>query len=224
MKKVRKKGFMVIGLGRFGSYVARTLANMKADVLAIDKNINVDESMKGDITNILSVDTTSLYALKQLDLKQIDHAIVAIGNNLQDSILTVTNLKELGVPRITVRADQEGYKKIYRLLGATEVIIPEEASAVSLANQVMSDSMLDYHELGGGYALVNVNVGIVVSKPLKELRLRDQFGINIVGIIKEGNDDTFYIPRANDKLAKGDVVVCVGTKNDIKKFDDYLNS
>ena len=112
MKKVRKKGFMVIGLGRFGSYVAKTLANMKADVLAIDKNEQVIESMKGDIHNILSVDTTSLYALKQLDLKQIDHAIVAIGNNLQDSILTVTNLKELGVPRITVLADQEGYKKI----------------------------------------------------------------------------------------------------------------
>ncbi len=223
MKKVKKKGFMVVGLGRFGSYVARTLVSMKADVLAIDKNENVIETMKGDIQNIISVDTTSLYALKQLDLKQIDHAIVAIGNNLQDSILTVNNLKELGVPRITVRADQESYKKIYRLLGATDVIIPEEASAVSLANQVMSDTMLDYHELGGGYALVNVNVGIDVPKALKDLRLRDQFGINIVGIIKEGNDDEFYIPRAADKLSKGDVVVCVGTKTDIKKFDDFLN-
>lgn len=221
---MKKKFFMIIGLGRFGSYIARTLVSMNAEVLAVDKNIDTVQLMYSEIPNCVACDTSSMHSLKKLDIKSIDHAIIAIGNNLQASILTITNLKQLGVPQITVRADKEEYKQIYDLLGATDVIIPEVASAISLANQVMSDTMLDYKELGAGYALVNVNVGINVEKTLMKLDLRNQFGINIVGIQKEGKPANFYIPRGTDKLEKGDVVVCVGKKTDIKKFDDFLNS
>ena len=215
---------MIIGLGRFGSYIAKSLVSMNAEVLAVDKNIDIVQAMYNEIPNCVSCDTANMIALKKLDIKSIDHAIIAIGNSLQDSILTITNLKTLGVSQITVRADKEEYKQIYELIGATDVIIPEYASAISLANQVMSDTMLDYKELGAGYALVNVNVGINVEKTLMKLDLRNQFGINIVGIQKQGKLDKFYIPRGTDKLEKGDVVVCVGKKGDIKKFDDFLNS
>ncbi|MCR5112545.1 MAG: TrkA family potassium uptake protein [Acholeplasmatales bacterium] len=221
---MKKKFFMVVGLGRFGSYIAKTLASMNAEILAIDNNIDTVQEMYKQIPNCVCCDSTNINALKELDLKNIDHALIAIGNNLQASILTVTNLKSLGVNKISVRADQESYKQIYKLLGATDVIIPEEASAISLANKVLSDTMLDYKELGGDYALVNVNVGINVDKTLMKLDLRNQFGVNIVGIQKQGNEDDFYIPRGTDKLDKGDVVVCVGKKSDIKKFDDFLNS
>ena len=221
---MKKKFFMVIGLGRFGSYIARTLVSMNAEVLAVDKNIDTVQVMYSEIPNCVACDTANMLALKKLDVKSIDHAIIAIGNSLQDSILTITNLKQLGVPQITVRADKEEYKQIYELIGATDIIIPEVASAISLANAVMSDTMLDYKELGAGYALVNVNVGINVEKTLMKLDLRNQFGINIVGIQKGGKTDKFYIPRGTDKLEKGDVVVCVGKKTDVKKFDDFLNS
>ena len=221
---MKKKFFMVIGLGRFGSYIARTLVSMNAEVLAVDKNIDTVQVMYSEIPNCVACDTANMLALKKLDIKSIDHAIIAIGNNLQDSILTITNLKQLGVPQITVRSDKEEYKQIYELIGASDIIIPEVASAISLANQVMSDTMLDYKELGAGYALVNVNVGINVDKTLMKLDLRNQFGINIVGIQKEGKSEKFFIPRGTDKLEKGDVVVCVGKKTDIKKFDDFLNS
>ena len=221
---MKKKFFMVIGLGRFGSYIARTLVSMNAEVLAVDKNIDTVQVMYSEIPNCVACDTSNMLALKKLDVKSIDHAIIAIGNSLQDSILTITNLKQLGVPQITVRADKEEYKQIYELIGATDIIIPEVASAISLANAVMSDTMLDYKELGSGYALVNVNVGINVEKTLMKLDLRNQFGINIVGIQKQGKINNFYIPKGTDKLEKGDVVVCVGKKTDVKKFDDFLNS
>lgn len=221
---MKKKIFMIIGLGRFGSYVAKTLVSMNAEVLAVDKNMDVVQAMYKEIPNCVGCDTANINALKELDIKSVDHAIVAIGSNLQDSILTITNLKTLGVERITVRADQASYKQIYSLLGATEVIIPEEATAISLANQVTSDTMLDYKELGADYALVNVNVGINIEKTLMKLDLRNQFGINIVGIQKQGVAENFYIPRGTDKIDKGDVVVCVGKKGDIKKFDDFLNN
>ena len=107
------------------------------------------------------------------------------------------------------------------MLGATEVIIPEEASAISLANQIISDSILDYYAVAKNYAMVQVVVGDnFESKTLIELDVRNRFDVNIVGFIKDGD---FYLPRGTDVLKSKDIVVVVGTQAKVRKFDAFLN-
>ena len=216
-----KKTFMIIGLGRFGSCVARVLVNNKCDLIAIDKNEKSVRDLSKIVNNCVIADATSLSVLSDLDANKVDHAVVAIGNNLQASILTVINLKKLGVKKITVRADDITYKEVFEALGATDVIVPEESSALSLGNQLMSDTVLDYYGVSDDYAMVKVIVGKdFVPKNLIELNLRSLFDVNIVGITRSNK---FFIPRGTDSINPGDVVVVVGTRLKISKLDEFLN-
>lgn len=216
-----RKTFMVIGLGRFGSCVARVLVSNKCDIIAIDKNEKSVRDLSKIVNNCVIADSTSLSVLSDLDANKVDHAIVAIGNNLQASILTVINLKKLGVRKITVRADDITYKEVFEALGATDVIVPEESSAISLGNQIMSDSVLDYYGVSDDYAMVKIIVGkAFVPKNLIELNLRALFDINIVGITR---NNKFFIPRGTDSIDPDDVVVVVGTRSKIAKLDDFFN-
>lgn len=217
-----KKSFIVIGLGRFGSSIAKSLETMNCDVLAIDKREEVVTKISSDVPHCLIADATKIKVLKDLGASSIDHAVVCIGNNLQASIMTIVNLKKLGVKKITVRADEVEHKEIFKLLGATETIIPEEASAISLANQIISDSILDYYAVSDEYAIVQTIVGKTFEKKsLIELDIRNKFDVNIVGIIK---NDQFFIPKGTDVLGPDDIVVVVGQKVKIRKFDHFLNN
>ncbi len=216
-----KKSFIVIGLGRFGSSVAKTLALMNCDVLAVDINEDSVSQISRIVPHCVIADASKEQVLRELGVKSIDHAVVAIGNNLQASILTVVNLKKLGVSRITVRADVEGHREVYETLGATEVIIPEETAAESLANQITSDTIKDYYLVASNYAIAQVSIGRDFEENLIKLDLRNNYDINIVGIIKPSGE--FSIPRGTDNLKKGDTAVVVGTKLKIKKFDEFLN-
>ena len=219
--KVTKKTFIIIGLGRFGASIAKILAKMDCDVLAVDISEESVTEIAPFVPHCVVADATKVTVLKELGAAQIDHAVVAIGNNLQASILTVLNLKNLGVPYITVRADEEGHKEIFKMLGATEVIIPEEASAVSLANQILSDSILDYYQLADDYSMLKISVGDVFEpKTIIDMNVRVLFDVNIVGIIK---DNKFAIPKPSDMVSPGDVLVVVGTSQDNQRFDAFLN-
>lgn len=219
---MKKKNFLVIGLGRFGSMVAKTLVDLNCDVLALDNDDETVSLISNSVCHCVIADSTKLSVLEELNASSFDHAVVAIGNNLQASILTVLNLKKLGVKNITVRADNEDFKDVFDALGVTETIIPEEVSAISLANQITSDSILDYYYISDEYGIYKVSIGDdFESKSLIELDIRNTFDVNIVGIIR---DNLFYIPKGTDVLNASDVVVVVGKKNKIKKFDSFLNA
>lgn len=217
-----KKSFIVIGLGRFGSNIAKALVDMNLEVLAIDISAESVNSVAKKVPHCFVADATKIDVLTELGAQTIDHAVIAIGNNLQASILTIVNLKTIGVKRITVRADFEEHRELYMRLGADEVIVPEEASAVSLANQINSDSILDYYIISEDYVMVKIIVGQGFNaKSLIELDIRNNFDVNVVGIIREGAG--FFIPRGTDKLIPGDIVVVAGKKPNIRRFDTFLN-
>ena len=217
-----KKSFIVIGLGRFGSTIAKALVDMNLEVLAIDISAESVNSVAKKVPHCFVADATKIDVLTELGAQTIDHAVIAIGNNLQASILTIVNLKTIGVKRITVRADFEEHRELYMRLGADEVIVPEEASAVSLANQINSDSILDYYIISEDYVMVKIIVGQGFNaKSLIELDIRNNFDVNVVGIIREGAG--FFIPRGTDKLIPGDIVVVAGKKPNIRRFDTFLN-
>ena len=216
-----KKNFLVIGLGRFGSNVAKALEEMDCDVLAIDINDEAVKNISKIVPHCVIADATKLDVLVELRVSNIDHAVVAIGNNLEASILTIVNLKQIGVKNITVRSDEEAHRELFTLIGATEVIIPEEASAVSLANQINSDSIMDYHVVSNDYVMVKIVVGKTFKpKSLIEMDIRNNFDVNVVGIIR---DNEFYIPRGTDKILPLDIVVVAGKNNNVRKFDLFLN-
>ncbi len=216
-----KKSFVVIGLGRFGASVARSLNNLNCDILAMDRSEDCVKDIAKDIEHCIIADSTKIETLKDIGVASINHAVVAIGNNLEASILTTMNLKTLGVKNITVRSDFINYKEMFYKLGATDVIIPEEASAVSLANQIASDSILDYYSVDSKYAIVKIAVGEKFeARTLIDLDLRNKFDVNIVGII---HNNEFYIPRGTDNLEPKDVVVLVGTKPKIRKVESFIN-
>lgn len=216
-----KKSFIVIGLGRFGASVARMLNELNCDILALDISEECVSNVASEIQHCVIADSTKLASLKEVGAGSVDHAVVAIGNNLEASILTTMHLKSLGVKNITVRSDSREYTELYERLGATDVIIPEEASAVSLANQIASDAILDYYSIDKNYAIVQIAVGPKFEDAtLIDMDLRNKFEVNIVGIIHEG---TFYIPRGTDTVFAGDIMVVVGTKQKIRKVDSYIN-
>lgn len=216
-----KKTFIVIGLGRFGQQVAQVLAESNADLIAMDIIESAVTQISKYVNHCVVADSTKLSALEDLGVKNIDHAVVAIGNNLQASILTVMNLKKLGVKMITVRADEKEHKEVFYALGATEIIIPEESSAISLGNQILSDSILDFYKISDNHAIVQVSVSDKFTpKTLIELNLRNLFDVNIVGIKRGGH---FFIPKGTDKLNPGDITVVVGVKSSINKLDKFLN-
>ncbi len=216
-----KKSFAVIGLGRFGYSIVKELANNNADVLAIDKfEENVNE-VADFVNNCAICDSTRKKDLEDLGLKSIDHVVVAIGNNLEASILTTINLKALGVKDITVRVDDSEYKEIFKTLGATSVIIPEEASAISLANRMVSDTILDYYKINSDYSIVQVKVSSKFKEQsIVSVGVRQKYFISIIGIIRNGK---FLMPDANEQIKNDDILMIIGKKQDIKKFDTFLN-
>ena len=216
-----KKSFVIIGLGRFGIGVVKELVSLKRDCLAIDKFEDAVKNVSQIMSNCAVADGTKIEALRELEVESVDHAIVAIGNNLQDTILTVINLRELGVKQITVRIDSDDFKDVMLRLGATDVIIPEEASAISLANQIISDTILDYYSVHDEYSMAT----IVVGKNFEEISLLNlasmkRFDINIIGIKR---DDKFIQPKANDLIKPGDLLTIFGPDKNITKFDAFLN-
>ncbi|MCQ2427744.1 MAG: TrkA family potassium uptake protein [Clostridia bacterium] len=217
-----KKSFIIIGLGRFGINVARILASKDADILAVD----INESRVSDVTEIIHhcaiCDATNYEALKSLGVEKIDHAVIAIGNSLQNSVLTLVNLKKLGMKNITVRADEEDHAEVYRALGANEVIIPEESSAVSLAYQMLSDTVLDYYKVSENYAMVQISVEDGFEpRSLIDLDVRNRFDVNVIGFIKK---DDFVLAKGADLIEPGCIIVVVGTRNKVFEFDKFLNS
>ena len=216
-----KKSFVVIGLGQFGTGIVKELVALKSDCLAIDKNEKAVEEISHLVPNCAICDSTKIEALRELDVASINHAIVALGENIEETILTVINLKELGVKQITVRINSQTFSDVMMKIGATEIIIPEEASAKSLAHQIISDSILDYLKVNEEYSLAKIKVG----ENFKETSLRDlntikRFDINILGI---NRGDNFIQPKADDTILPGDILTVFGPDKKINKFDTFLN-
>ena len=218
-----KKNFIVIGLGRFGAKIAKTLTQMGCDVLAIDKDPECVTAVSKNVSHCFIADGTKIDVLKDIDAAACEHAVVAIGNNLQATILTVVNLKNLGVPKITVRVDEPSHKEVLELIGADDIIIPEEESAVSLANSIISDSILDYYQITDEFAIMKLSVSErFKARTLIDLNIRNNFDVNIVGMLNDKNE--FYIPKGTDIIGPGNIVYVVGKKPKIRKFEHFLNN
>jgi trk system potassium uptake protein len=218
-----KKEFAVIGLGRFGGSICRELCLQGMDVLAIDVNPDRVNEFKDIASHAVIADTTDENVLRDLGIRNFDHVIVAIGDNIQNSILTTLMLKELGIKKITVKAQNEHHEKILKKIGADFVVHPERDMGKKIAHNIMSSNVLDYLELSDEHSVMEIQAGEkMAGKTLIDLDIRAKYGCNVVAIKKGKNVDVSPSPR--EVIQRGDILIVIGADKDIARFEKHLVS
>lgn len=214
------KQFAVIGLGRFGASVAKTLYSMGRQVLAIDVDEERVRAMVQSSTRAVVADATDEQVLRSLGVRNFDVVVVGIGGSIQASIMVTLMLKELGVKYVVAKAQSELHGKVLFRVGADRVVFPERDMGFRVARNLISSSILEYIELSQDVGMVEIVAPRnTVGKELRELDLRNRFGINVIAI-KHG-EHVNITPRADDCIYKDDVLVVVGLKEDLQRFEQY---
>lgn len=195
---------LVIGMGRFGASVATSLTEMGKEVLAVDENMELVQKWSGFCTHVVQADTTDEEALRQLGAANYDRAVVAIGSDIEASVLTVMALNELGVTEIWAKAITAKHGKILESIGADHVVYPERAMGQRVAH-MLAGGMDDYTEFEGGYALARIPAPVVLwGVPLKESVARRRYKVTVVGIRRPGEEFTYAdnetVPHEGDQL------------------------
>jgi len=213
-----KKQFAVIGMGRFGSSVAKTLYDMGFEVLAIDRDEHRTQEVVHMVTHAVTADCTDEEALKALGIRNFDVVVVAIGQDIQASILTTLILKEMGIKTLIVKAQNELQGKVLKKIGADKVIFPERDMGQRVAHHLISPNIVDYIELSEDYGILEVKAGPErAGKNLRQLDIRAKYGCNVMAI-KRG-DRMNIAPRADDMLSENDILVVVGRNKDLQNFE-----
>ena len=203
------KSYVVIGLGRFGSALAQQLCKLGAEVLAMDIREDLVQQIAGEVTHAVTADAQDKEVLRALGVRDFECAIVAIGDDLAASVLTVMNLKELEVPYIVGKAHDTTHSRVLEKLGVDRVVIPEKEHAQRLARSLHSHNVLDYIELSEDYGILEIPAPKSwIGKTLKELNVRAKLGVNIIAV--ENGKKTNVSPSADYAIQPGDVMVVLG--------------
>lgn len=222
--------FAVIGLGRFGSSVARTLVNAGYEVLAIDENEERIKEIGDLVTEAVELDATDEKALRAVGIEDVDVAIVAIGTDMQASILITLLLKEIGVKKVVAKAINARHGRILQKIGADKVVFPEREMGERLAQTLITPDVLEQIELAPGHSIMEIVAPkAFVGKTIRDLDIRAKYGANIITIKKKvpqltkaGETDFVetvnIVPKADDKIEKGDHLVVVGKDENLTKL------
>ena len=224
-----KKRIAVIGLGSFGQSAAITLTQMGAEVIAIDKDFENIDSIKEHVLIAVQVDGTDRETLEEQDLQHVDAAVVAIGSNFEETVLTVVTLKKIGVPKVVARARTHIRKEILEQVGCDWVVLPEEEVGRNVAKELISDLFFEQIELGKNHSIAHlVAPEELVGKRIIDLRLREDYHLNIVTIKrqiphktllgKDTSEQIIAVPKPDDVIVQGDVLVLFGHDKDLGKL------
>lgn len=217
MKKNTQKEYIVIGLGRFGSSVAKQLEANGCRVLAIDRVEKRVNQIADYVTLAMCVDVANEEALKELGGRNFDGAVISIGHSLDASVLAAIWAKEQGIKQIIAKAYDEMQGKILTKLGVDEIVYPEKEIGVHVANNLAFNNLFDAIELTTEYSITDVpTFRSWVGKDLKELNLRKKYGVNVIAVKRGGA--LLINPPADDPTQKNDVFVLLGKNNTLKKI------
>ena len=216
-----KKEFAVIGLGRFGGSIVEELNELDANVLAIDSDQERVKDFQDIATQSVIADTTEESVLKDLGLRNFDHVIVAIGDNIQSSILTTLLLKDIGVKKVTVKAQSMYHARVLEKIGADFVVHPERDMGRRIAHKMMSSSVLDYLELSDEFSVVEYLAGKkLAGRSILELDIRATYGISIIAIKRD--DSIIISPDPNLEIERDDILIAIGGDGDLTAFEKKM--
>lgn len=220
---MKSKQFIVIGLGKFGQSVAKTLYQLGYDVLAVDDDETIVQEISDQVTHAVQMDATDEYSLRTLGIRNFDVAVVSIGTNVQSSIMVTLNLKEAGVKKVIAKGNNEMHAKLLKKIGADRVILPEADMGVRVAHNLVSSNILDFIELSPDYSIVEISAPSQwQGKNIKDLDARAKYGINIMAIKTDSNIN--ISPMATDVIGKEDILVVIGSIEDLAKIESMMSN
>lgn len=212
--------FAVVGLGSFGSNVARTLYKKQNEVVAIDKDKEKIGAVKDFVSHAVQMDSANKENLQALGLEEMDVVVVSLGPEMEGSILTVLFLHEIGVKRIVAKALTEDHAKVLEAVGATEVIYPEKDMAIKTALRLNSPNLLDYFPLLSGISIQEIAPPEkFIGKSLKELDLRNKYGIQVIAIKEVITEKITFVPKAEFVIKDSDILVVMGGEKQLAKIN-----
>jgi len=212
--------FAVIGLGSFGFNVAKTLYEKENEVVAIDSDKEKIEAVKDFVSHAVQMDSANKENLEALGLKEMDVIVVSLGPEMEASILTALFLHELGAKRIVAKALTEDHAKVLEAVGATEVIYPEKDMAIKTALRLNSPNILDYFPLLSGISIEEIAPPEkFIGKSLKELDLRNKYGIQVIAIKEVIAEKTTFIPKADFVIKDSDILIVMGEEKQLAKIN-----
>ena len=215
------KQFIVLGLGRFGSAIATTLVELGQEVLGVDNDEEKVNDLKDKITQAVQADITEERALKELGVSNFDTAVVAIGSNLETSILVTMMLKEMGLKYIIAKAQNNLHAKVLEKIGVDKIVFPERDMGRRIANNLVTPNIKDYIELEPDYSISEIEaLPEFVNKTLRQLDLQNTYGINVLAIKRGAN---FNIsPKAKDIIKRDDFLIVIGEAKRITELTDKI--
>lgn len=220
----------VIGLGTFGAKTAVRLFEKGAEVLAIDSNPELVDRLKDRVSHAICIDVTQEKSLRAVNISDVDTAVVAIGDNIEMSIMAVAMLRKLGVGRIVARATNQLHEHVLREIGASEIIKVEEEMGEIVASKIAAPHVLQRYNFAAGYSIVELRLGKAFEgKTLVESQIRQNYSLNIVALqkrvpyISEEGKASFRVvindsPLPMDVIEADDIVVLVGSEKNLDRL------
>jgi trk system potassium uptake protein TrkA len=224
---VKRQQFGVIGLGRFGSAMATTLAELGHDVIGVDGDEERVRRLADTISLAIELDATDEKALKAAGIHDVDVAVVSIGENIESSLLVVMQLRELGVKTIVAKAVTPLHGRILEKLGVSRVIFPERDMAIRVAHSLVMPNVIDYIELSRDFSIVEIPAPEgFVGRTLKQLELRPRLGLTLIAIKRRSSADgpqmTNVAPSADETILEGDTLALLGSNERLNQLDSLL--
>lgn len=213
-----KKQYAVLGIGRFGSKIARELYYKKQEVIAIDNDPAIIENIKDEVTHAFTGDITDETALKEAGVADCDTAIVAESSNMESNIIAAQICKSMGIPKVICKAQNTLHGNILAKLGVDQIVFPEQDTAIKLVNKLTSRGVLDYFDLGENVTIVGTKpLDRWIGKSLAELDLRNKHNVTVVAIRR--GEENLVIPSWNTIVEKADTLVLIGMEESLKRLD-----
>lgn len=223
--------FAVIGVGRYGSTIAKRLAEKGAQVFAFDPNEEKIEGIKDDVAFAVTLDATDMRALRTQNLEELDAAVVAIGENFEATILTCVHLLDLGVKRVIARASGEHQRLILQKIGVTEILTPEDEVAFVVREKLINPSIVSYLQLPDDYEIAEILAPKgVVGRTIDGIEFRNNYELTLVTIKREYNvqksgesvleQHVIGVPKSDTVIMDRDTLVVFGTAKSVQRFMD----
>lgn len=222
--------FGVIGLGRFGTTIARTLSQRGAEVMVFDSDPDKIDSLRDEVAYAVQLDATDIKALRAQNIDELDAVVVAIGHDFEALLLTTVTLVELKVKRIIARASTEQQRRILEKLGIKEILSPEDEVGISVAGRLLNPDLVSFFQLPDNYQIVELKTpNGIADKTVIEIGLRNRYNLNLITLRRayevmtpDGEAATEYhilgVPRADTILYSTDYIILLGKHADIEKF------
>lgn len=218
---MKQNQFIIIGLGRFGSSIGQELIQLGQEVLGVDRDEEKVQELSNVLTHVVVADATEEEVLRSIGARNFDVGVVAIGDDIQASILATILLKDLGVKKVVAKAVSDLHGRVLERMGVDRVIYPERDMGVRVAHQLVSPNLLDYIELSKQYTIAELAVPQCLSgKSLDDVNPRGRFGCSIVAINKPKG--IIIAPVAKDVLIEKDIMVVIGTNQQIEQFQESI--